>query len=655
MIATLIAALAWLVVAGSPSAQIAPPSKDVAAPAEEILAGHLRLPDPAEAAVSSRAAWIPVTFDGDGVFEVDVPVEGDGTLVVASLFAGESPRVLVAEPGGAPVELGQWVDDGRATRTDVPAAPGIVGPRVPRHELSTSGRGAWTLRVEGEAGARDGALIVAPGARGVPQLVTSPAHWDLTTAGRPALRATLDVDDAVLVDVVAHVEHAGGARATIRFADDGLHDDGRAADGVWGAWLPADRPGPLDVRVDARGADLDGAFVRSTLQRLPIAAADVALSGGARLRPASPGRVALAVGVDVGDLDRRLHASAEVWGTDASGALVPVAWLSKITTADDVAGRPALDLALDLRWLLRAGAGTPLELRAVRVQDPDTHVPLARADRLDVDAPVLSPPARPVPVAIDAAMLTGQPGALAAAPRPRVPQIGDPDSLPTDPVPAVPLDPDRALMLAHGYCADVPPWPPGDFSGDLIVFADLDANRSHDAFAQLIAAAGADVDSFGVVAHSQGGPAALHLLTYYSSGLDLALGGRRIQSVGSPYQGTPLAGALASIGSVFGAGCGSNTDLSTNGASLWLAGIPLWARAEVHYWTTAEDSGFCEFASSIFLSDPDDGVVEKARGQLPGGNSEGHAVGWCHTTGMSDPAQYTDAQRNAEMDAEAAR
>jgi len=57
----------------------------------------------------------------------------------------------------------------------------------------------------------------------------------------------------------------------------------------------------------------------------------------------------------------------------------------------------------------------------------------------------------------------------------------------------------------------------------------------------------------------------------------------------------------------------------------------------------------------LILSDPEDGTVEKTRGQLPGANSMGHVTGWCHTTGMSYPASYTDHVRNQEMNAQAAR
>jgi hypothetical protein len=33
----------------------------------------------------------------------------------------------------------------------------------------------------------------------------------------------------------------------------------------------------------------------------------------------------------------------------------------------------------------------------------------------------------------------------------------------------------------------------------------------------------------------------------------------------------------------------------------------------------------------------------------------GHVTGWCHTTGMTYPANYTDHARNQEMNAQAAR
>ncbi len=216
------------------------------------------------------------------------------------------------------------------------------------------------------------------------------------------------------------------------------------------------------------------------------------------------------------------------------------------------------------------------------------------------------------------------------------------------------------LMLVHGYCSGGNTFPTSQFSNN-IVFNDPNQNRTHDQFANLIRNFGASYPSFGIVAHSQGGAASLHLYTYYWSGLDSATGGTRlIQSVGTPYQGTALAGNLAALGSVFGAGCGTNANLTYSGAASWLAGIPSWARAKVHYSTTSFTDvwyryDYCNVATDLFLSDPDDGVVERAYAQLSGANNRGHKTGWCHTSGMRDPAQTSDSSRNADMNANAAR
>ncbi|MBK7641790.1 MAG: hypothetical protein IPJ19_01860 [Planctomycetes bacterium] len=98
-----------------------------------------------------------------------------------------------------------------------------------------------------------------------------------------------------------------------------------------------------------------------------------------------------------------------------------------------------------------------------------------------------------------------------------------------------------------------------------------------------------------------------------------------------------------------------NNDMTPGGSATWLAGIPSAQRAEVWYWTTSNSGSVCNFLASLFLSAPEDGVVEQFRGQLPGANNMGHTLGWCHTTGMSNPAGYTDHARNQGMDSAAAR
>ena len=68
--------------------------------------------------------------------------------------------------------------------------------------------------------------------------------------------------------------------------------------------------------------------------------------------------------------------------------------------------------------------------------------------------------------------------------------------------------------------------------------------------------------------------------------LQIGGNGRLVQSVGTPYGGTPVAGSLASIGSIFGVGCGSNTDLTVSGANAWRRNIRSSTQRNVFYYTT---------------------------------------------------------------------
>ncbi|MCA9001501.1 MAG: conditioned medium factor, partial [Planctomycetes bacterium] len=294
--------------------------------------------------------------------------------------------------------------------------------------------------------------------------------------------------------------------------------------------------------------------------------------------------------------------------------------------------RMQFELGLDPGWLRTGDFHGPFELRHVRVQDTDSWTVLAQGHfALDLPTAPRSTGAAPSIAGLTARQITL--GPTTSTP------VGLPQDMGTQPL--------FGLMLVHGWCSSGGVWPTSQFTHPLLVFHDPDANRSHDEFAQRLATLGAQNRSFGVIGHSQGGPAAVHLRTYYVSGLDRATGGRPIQSLASPYQGTPLAGLGFFL-------CGNNTDLGTSGSAAWLANIPSWVRDEVYYYTTSNSGSACNFATNLFLSNPEDGTVEQFRGQLPGAHNMGHVTGWCHTTGMSNPAGYTDAARNAIMNQNAA-
>jgi len=209
------------------------------------------------------------------------------------------------------------------------------------------------------------------------------------------------------------------------------------------------------------------------------------------------------------------------------------------------------------------------------------------------------------------------------------------------------------IIASHGYCSG-DAWK--NYLPNADKFEDYEKNRSHREFAELLGEFGDSYDSgngCSVIAHSQGGAASLYLYTYYWSCLDNGLPRRLIQSVGTPYQGTGIAGNLAALGEVFGVGCGRNSDLTEDGSRNFLAGVPFDRRSKVYYYSTSFERktfryDYCSAATDLFLSDPEDGVVRKERAQLPGGNNMGHIEGQCHSSNMRDPPQTSDRIRDGD-------
>lgn len=637
------ALLASLLLAQSVGAQLVP--RQVAAPPADIERGLLRLPDPAAGAVRSRGAlfelqWVP---DGPGAWRafVELPVmRGPLSLAVQGHGAGEMSMALrVGQRSGLLAEEG-------AVRSDQVLADELGGEEVQRWDAQRVPGGPARVTV------RSLGLQVPPRAR----LVVQDSH---------GLTAAAFVDSHELVvgrsfGLVAQVErnHSGvGAAAPapvvdsvwadltgpsgplrLALADDGLSGDGAAGDGRFGVRLPAEHAGAYTAQVALAGSSGGSRFLRTTRVTFTVDEPTVALTGDVSTMVLDARRLRLDLdALMIGD-PRRLLVSAEVWGQDVSGDSKPMTWLARIGAPranGQRAGHWDLSLWLDAGWFSHTELRPPLELRNVRVQDPDHLGVLAKVKAMPVPVGALPPLAGRGRVAPES--LFG-PASNASAP----PTV-------TSAAPREPVLPNPGLVLSHGYCASGNPFPTGDFSPPRFVFSDTGRNRSHDQFARRIMTQASAYTSFGVVGHSQGGNAALHLLTYYQSPLDQAQGPRRIQSVGAPYQGTPL----ASLGFF---ACGVNNNLTPSGGTVWLAGIPSWARAEVYYRTTEEGGFFaCQIFTALLLANPEDGTTERSRGQLPGAQNEGHVSGWCHTVLMADPPQCEDGGRNAVMDSLAAR
>lgn len=621
-----------------------PVPKQLAGPPEEFA--ELRTPDPADAAIYSHSALLPVEMTESGgkpQWHGQIPVENGRLRFLTFSGANANWQLRMTAPSGRQVfSPEQLAAAARSTEF------GIEQSSVPAGFYALEGleRGSWQLQIERGAGRSSAGYVLVEGDKAT-ELVSYPAHRRQIVGEQLDVVATLSADNSASESVnptVARIDDAqlrvvapdGGIRSYPMF-DDGQHADGAAGDGIYGAGFRAEMSGNYVAQVQARGTSRDGDSVLRTAEHiLPVVDASLrlgVLESLIQVSSGSDGRLSIDIPVvQTQRVVRHYRVLAEVWGLDRNGSEAPVAWVGGMVTPQ----QDKLSLALDPRWIGMSRAAGSFELRNLRIEDADHFVTVAGTSRLALQMPdkFVAPAA---PRAIDEAMTMG--------PRPAAARVSEGVG--------------QRLLLVHGYCSGGV-WPASQFS-TASTFLDVNQNRSHDQFARLLQSFGNTWNSFGTIAHSQGGAASLHLYTYYWSGLDNATGARLIQSVGTPYKGTNLAGILATLGSWFGVGCGTNDNLSYSGASAWLAGIPNSRRAKVNYYTTAFrttnwwTNDYCQIATDLVLNDPEDGTTEQSNGQLSGGVNRGHTSGQCHTSGMRDPAQYQDSSRNSTMNANAAR
>lgn len=631
-------AIAFALSAALPLSAAALTPKQLAGPPTDFAS--LRLQPEAAAAVQSNSALLRVETGqrvGDRfVWSERLPALAAGTRIV--IFSGGDPWSVALDDGrGSGAALSREAD---------PAVLSLGEMRVEGVGYTVTGSASvdGALEITGPAISRGGFVLVE--GNGETELTSYPldrrfrANDVISFAASLSAIASADrvdiglesgrIDEATLV-----VTRPDGSIERVDM-DTPIRANLNLPAGTRVGQFLADRPGTWLVSVEVRGVGADGAaFLRTAEHVVPVVIDTVELGRTAIAVDGSrePGAFHLLVplqGVTDGD---HYRAYAEVWGRGSDGKDAAVAWLGGIVEPKD----GIVALRLDQRWLALANVDGPYVLRNLRIEDADFQVPLAEATDLPIDLPVLGVRSKAGEIVIDDTMTMG--------PRPAE------------------LDATRAtgarLLLVHGYCSGGV-WPTANFS-NASTFADFNQNRSNDQFARLISSFGEQWNSFGIVAHSQGGMAALHLYNYYWSGLDRATGARLIQSVGTPYRGTNLAGILAALGSWFGVGCGTQNDLTYSGAQAWLAGISSASRAKVSYYTTGFRStnwwtnDFCQFATDLVLRDPEDGTTEQVNGQLSGGINRGHTTGQCHTDNMRDPAQFRDAARNAIMNSNAAR
>jgi hypothetical protein len=594
-------------------------AKQLAGPVEEFAT--MAAIDPAAHAIYSKSALIPIAASKQGMWQASIPVDGDSPS--ALLIGAQNWSLAVGD-----ADLSRGASPLRGEASDLALDGASVSGM--RYDLGAISAGNYQFQVSANAGEKG--FLLLEGASDT-QLMSYVAERTQTTGESVTVIARLS--GGKLQRASLELTDPKGERTSAPMFDDGLHQDGSAGDGVFAAQFNAEQSGIYVASTLAFGTDdKSQEIVRSAEHVIPIVADSIDVAAGASIAQSKDGRLSIRVPVQVENSAQHYRGYAQVWGRDARGADLAIAWVGGMVQAND----GAVEFGLDSRWIEKAGASGPFTLRELRLEDPDHFVSLETISQLDLNGEIkLSSSRKASNIVVDDLMRMGPMPEAINAER----GVG------------------TRLLLVHGYCSGAV-WPAANFS-NASTFLDANQNRSHDQFARLISTFGNTWNSYGIVAHSQGGAAALHLYNYYWSGLDRATGARLIQSVGTPYKGTNLAGVLAALGGIFGVGCGTNTDLTYSGAASWLAGISTASRGKVNYYTTSfKQTGFftndyCNFASDLVLSDPEDGTTEVANGQLSGGVNRGSVTGQCHTDGMRDPAQYRDAGRNGVMSSNAAR
>lgn len=643
---TKILSLALLVTTPAIVSANASNNKQLAGPPEEF---EFMRPAAAELnTISSKTALIPVklqqTKSGNWIWNGNIPLDSNSSKVMVFTNGSSDWNIEMINPVTKQARrIGEIATDFEKTKYGIEQA-NFPGNKYTFKNINT---GNWELRIktDGEPDQFEGFILISSESKfllnsyktNADQIVGHNIHFvTQSTSNEKTIEALKDFNP--INSAFMNIRNPDGSQQKAMMFDDGLHGDKLANDGLFGGDFTATLKGDYSVQVVAKGQNPNGTpFLRTSEHFVPVIEQKITMDAlQVNAFSISDDRLNIAIEVNEQNKvnDNRYRIIAEVWGANLKGAMTPVSWISTITDVN----KGQLNIELDARWIAMAKANNSFELRNLRIEDADHFIPLVSQNSITLKVASLPKFAnKSFSGNITQEMLMGK--------RPTQ-NFANKTS--------------AKLMLVHGYCSSGA-WGPyaGQFN-DSVVFSDLNQNRSNDVFARKIRDFGAQFSSFGVVAHSQGGTASLHLYTYYWSGLDNSTGSRLIQSVGTPYQGTPLAGNLAALGNVFGIGCGFNSDLSTSGASSWLAGIPTWARNEVNYYTTSFKDrrwryDYCSLATDLFLSDPDDGVVERSRAQLSGGINRGHKEGWCHTTGMRDADQASDSGRNATMNANAKR
>ena len=278
--------------------------------------------------------------------------------------------------------------------------------------------------------------------------------------------------------------------------------------------------GNYTVKLEVTGVDSESGyeFARSLTSTLSVAAPSLNVTGSISSdlyhHPVTGSEIIL-IQVEVKwDPQSRdtYRGYAEVYGTGNGGVSVPVAWVGGLMQVKQASSSSyILQFELDSKWLILANATFPLTLRNLTFEEIDGFIEVVKVQQLlkvSTRSPTISqwrPMMKASDVDITYEMRNGY--------SPYRGKNYDSDSTTANSA--------GAIVLVHGYCADHPPFPSAHFTNP-IVFSDLRRSRTIDEFARLIISftANRGLQRFSIVAHSQGGMAAVHMLTFFITPLD---------------------------------------------------------------------------------------------------------------------------------------
>jgi len=183
-----------------------------------------------------------------------------------------------------------------------------------------------------------------------------------------------------------------GEQFIVSMHDDGRNNDAKPNDGTFGGKFFASQQGTYTAEVVIKGSHQGVPFVRSTQHMIAVVDKDIELSSEHTLLmdPNDADEDMIIINLKAENLynkklvGNKYKAHAQVWGTNLNSTeMVPVAWIAGMTVAESTGVDDShinLPLKLNKRWIEKAAATFPLQLRNAYVQDVSTSTPITTLD-----------------------------------------------------------------------------------------------------------------------------------------------------------------------------------------------------------------------------------------------------------------------------------